>query len=405
MAESLDELLEGQILELQVSGPLHEAVVAPQGGQDRAGPRCDHRVQVRAPAVLCVGGSQHGTPKLRRVVGLHGGEDDALSRGPRDAAKSADFVQELAVLRLHALELANGVRGNRLQDGPASVAHGRGDREQFSLSRESARHAVAGHRLVADDSGRAEAKRASPHRRAGNARHGFEVVGAGGFAGDGALAHHVEAQGSMGELGAHVEAVGPGVQVGQVLGKGLPLAPGHAFKQSGAGDVLDALHQVDEVFRAPLGNWCEAHAAVAHDHRGHAVGRRSLEPVVPSDLAVVVGVRIDPAGQHQGAIGINPAPGAGARRDLADLGDAAVGHADVRDLGFRTGAVDHGASLDDDVVHEWILPWGACGRTNSPRAYDPKCIRTRTPYVLGVVNWPPTFSSAAGVLKMTRFTE
>ncbi len=26
------------------------------------------------------------------------------------------------------------------------------------------------------------------------------------------------------------------------------------------------------------------------------------------------------------------------------------------------------------------------------------------PYVLGVVNWPPTFSSAAGVLKMTRFT-
>jgi hypothetical protein len=71
----------------------------------------------------------------------------------------------------------------------------------------------------------------------------------------------------------------------------------------------------------------EADAAVAHQHRGHAVVDAGAEGLVPAGLAVVVGVDVDEARREPGAV----AGDALARRagDAADLGDAAVLHADV----------------------------------------------------------------------------
>ena len=98
----------------------------------------------------------------------------------------------------------------------------------------------------------------------------------------------------MGHLGGEVDVVGAAVERVEELGEGLP-GPRQALVQRGAGDVLDALHQLDEALVVGRADRREADAAVAGDDRGDAVPRRRAEPVVPGGLAVVVHVDVDEA--------------------------------------------------------------------------------------------------------------
>ena len=78
--------------------------------------------------------------------------------------------------------------------------------------------------------------------------------------------------------------------------------------------------------------------------------RRHL--LVPTNLAVVVGVDVHEAGGQQVALGINDPLGLGwTAAGGRDFGDgAAVGdHVGADRLG--TGAVDEGGVLDDEIVH------------------------------------------------------
>ena len=59
----------------------------------------------------------------------------------------------------------------------------------------------------------------------------------------------------------------------EVLGEALPV-PVDALVQRGAGDVLDALHQLDEEALAAGAHRREADAAVAHHDGGDAVPAR-----------------------------------------------------------------------------------------------------------------------------------
>ena len=102
---------------------------------------------------------------------------------------------------------------------------------------------------------------------------------------DAALAHHEDAQRRVRHLGGEVDVAAPRRQRVEIFGEALPV-PRHAFAHHQLGDVLDALHDLDQrvaVLR-PAGR--EADAAIAHHHGGDAMPddgvKRSSQVAWPS---------------------------------------------------------------------------------------------------------------------------
>ena len=93
----------------------------------------------------------------------------------------------------------------------------------------------------------------------------------------------------------------------------------------------------------------DAYAAIAHDHRGHAVPQRRRDRRVPADLRVIMGVRVDKAGRDDAAGRIDDL--ACAVLHLADLGDLAVRDRDIGLTPRRPRAVDHRSVLDQQIIH------------------------------------------------------
>ena len=188
-----------------------------------------------------------------------------------------------------------------------------------------------------------------------------------------AVAHHVVAESDVGHLGADVDGVG-GVDRIEVVAEALP-APRDALVEGGTGNVLDALHQFDELVLRTGPDRGEPHPAVAHDDRGDAVPTAGGDLLVPADLAVVVGVDVDEAGRDEVATGVD--------LPVAGFGDAAVGcgddgrdraapHRDVAGEGGSPGSVDDAGVSDDEISH-WCTPSrftaslvAGCGITKTP---------------------------------------
>jgi hypothetical protein len=118
--------------------------------------------------------------------------------------------------------------------------------------------------------------------------------------------------------------------------------------QRSTGDVLHAFHQLDEAIAVGGPHRREADAAVAHHDGGDAVPCRRQQAAVPGGLTVVVAVDVDEARGDEQTVGRHlPVTAA---LDRSDLGDATGGDGDIRGASRCTGAVDHGAGTDDDVV-------------------------------------------------------
>ena len=170
------------------------------------------------------------------------------------------------------------------------------------------------------------------------------------------LAHHVEAESPVGDLGADVHHPGGRSEGVEVLGEALP-GEVDPLGQHRAGDVLDPLHEVDEEVLGAGADGGEAHPTVAEHGRGHPMPRRGGQLGIPGGLAVVVGVDIDPAGQDELTLGLDRAPG---------LTIDGAGGADGRDrvaadghVGLGAGGpapVHHGAVGDEEVVHDRTVP-------------------------------------------------
>ena len=178
--------------------------------------------------------------------------------------------------------------------------------------------------------------------------HGRDVLRRSFLVGQGALAHHVHAQGVVRDLHQIVQAARRGRQRVHVLRKTLPV-PADALVQRRTRDVFDAFHQLDQFVFVARALGCKTHTAVAHDQRGHAVVDAGREALVPGDLPVVVGVDVHKAGGDPQAGGVQRLPGGFVH--LAHRHNATVLDPDIGHTGGCARAVDHGAVFNQPIEH------------------------------------------------------
>src|SRR3954447_3990778 len=91
-----------------------------------------------------------------------------------------------------------------------------------------------------------EAERAGAQGVGGQPMHRGDVLRGRGLAVDAALAHHIDAQRMMRDLCRDIDRARQAFERVEELRKALPV-PGKSFVQGGAGNVLDRLHQVDQL--------------------------------------------------------------------------------------------------------------------------------------------------------------
>jgi hypothetical protein len=282
-------------------------------------------------------------PAPARRVGRPVGQEEphraaGLTRQPGHPGEFVGLALEIAV---HA----EGTAPDRAER-PA-------DAHQFRLLGLVAGDQLAGRGLVRIGARGGEAERAGLDRRRSQPVHRGDVLGGRGLAVDAALAHHIDAQRMVRQLRGYVDGARQAVERVEELGKALP-RPVEPFVERGAGNVLDRLHQVDQVAAVLAPHRGEADAAIAEQDRRHAVPGRRRQDRVPGCLAVVMGVDIDPAGGDEEPVGGELAP----RRPglAADRGDDPAVDRDIAAEARPPGAVEDGAAADDDVVHRMLLP-------------------------------------------------
>ena len=210
--------------------------------------------------------------------------------------------------------------------------------------------------------------------------HRRHVAGRRRLALDAALAHHEDAHRRMRHLRREIDVAAPGRQGVEIVGEALPV-PRHAFAHHQLGNVLDAFHDLHQrvAVGGPAGR--EADAAVAHQHRRHAMAGGGREPLVPGRLPVIVGVDVDEARCHREPLGVDLL--AAGAWDAADGGDLAILHRDIGRARFAAGPVKHGAVAHHQIElgrHGLLLRESVaqgCGRFVSSltgqREYAPPC--------------------------------
>ena len=287
-------------------------------------------------------GRQLLAPQLGVVVGLEQHVGHGSVDGGGETAHPVDLLP--GVLE----HFAGRAQGGQLEDTGSGLSQCGPEAEELVLGGEGAGHQFSVDGAVPQRARGGEAERAGPDGVEHDGPHGGDVVRGRRLVAGAPLTHDVGAHGGVGHLGADVDRPAPLLQCVEILREGLPL-PLDPLGQRRAGDVLDPLHQPDEpVVAVGLGGG-EADAAVAHHERGDAVPRRRGELRVPGDLAVVVGVDVDPARRDQQAVSFDDS--GGAALDRAHLGDAAGIHRDIGGTCRPAGPVDQRPTLDDQVVH------------------------------------------------------
>src|SRR5262249_48092916 len=93
----------------------------------------------------------------------------------------------------------------------------------------------------------------------------------------------------------------------------------------------------------------EADPAIAEQHGGYAVPTRRRQQRIPHRLAVVMGMRVDPARRHEKPVGIDLA--LGQTLLAANACYPSIAYGDIAGECGLAGAVDNGAAANDDVVH------------------------------------------------------
>ena len=131
--------------------------------------------------------------------------------------------------------------------------------------------------------------------------------------------------------------------------------PRHRVVEEVARDVLDVGEEVRDVAAGRVGHGVEREAAVADEHRGHAVQDVGIDVRVPEHLRIGVAVRVDESRCDDRARRVDLG-GAVDREVGADLDDLVTAHAHVGPLRRGTGAVDDVATADQDLTVGHVRP-------------------------------------------------
>src|SRR5262249_15616595 len=108
------------------------------------------------------------------------------------------------------------------------------------------------------------------------------------------LAHDVGPDRAMRHVGADVDGSLHSRKGVEVLAEGFPFEADSGGERF-ARNILDRVHQADEVAFFAWPNGCEADTAIAHYHGGDPIPARGGEERIPCDLAVVMRMNIDPS--------------------------------------------------------------------------------------------------------------
>ena len=118
---------------------------------------------------------------------------------------------------------------------------------------------------------------------------------------------------------------------------------------TGDGDFFDAFHQLDQRVLMLRQHGSKADAAISANRCGHAMREARVEPVIPEELAVIMGVDVDKAGGDDGASCVNFL--ARCTGDRADFNDQAVLDRHVSGIARCARAINDGAAANDHIVH------------------------------------------------------
>ena len=185
-----------------------------------------------------------------------------------------------------------------LHPAGAGLAHGVGDRGQLGFLGAQGRDVLAVGRAVIERARGREAERAGAQAFGGELGHALAILLGGRLAVGAALAHHIDPQRGVRHLGGDVGVVAARGDRIEEVGEAVPV-PRQAFVQHDLGDVLHALHQVDQHVVLVVVAGREADAAIAEQHGRGAVPGRGRQPVAPGHLRVVVRVHVDEARRDQ----------------------------------------------------------------------------------------------------------
>ncbi len=134
-----------------------------------------------------------------------------------------------------------------LEHAPSGSLHALGEGKELDLACAQRGREAAVARLVLGGARGRDAECAGPQCLFDQTGHllALALVRHLGMVGS-ALAHDVEAQRAVWQLSRHVNGAGHRAERIEVVGEALPIEL-HAFAEDGAGNILDAFHQVDQV--------------------------------------------------------------------------------------------------------------------------------------------------------------
>ena len=193
-----------------------------------------------------------------------------------------------------------------------------------------------------------KANRAGIHRFTHESRHLRDIVRRRRLMVDRAVAHDKDAQGGMGDVAGHIHSIFARRQTIQIIGESFPI-PVQPFIKNDAGDFFDAFHQLDQRLLMLRQHGSKADAAISANRCGHAMREARVEPVIPEELAVIMGVDVDKAGGDDGASCVNFL--ARCTGDRADFNDQAVLDRHVSGIARCARAINDGAAANDHIVH------------------------------------------------------